>query len=135
MTRFVIDAPVAIRLAAEGTQIAAGHALVAPTLLRSQVLALTYASVREGALDERAARRILNGIRALSIRLLGDRVLQYTAWNVARTLDWPDTYRAEYIALTQLQADALVTFDKELSDAASTLVRVAPLTELSEPAG
>jgi predicted nucleic acid-binding protein len=135
MTRFVIDAPVAIRLAAEGTQIAAGHALVAPTLLRSQVLALTYASVREGALDEHAARRILNGIRALSIRLLGDRVLQYTAWNVARTLDWPDTYRAEYIALTQLQADALVTFDKELSDAASTLVRVAPLAELSEPAG
>jgi predicted nucleic acid-binding protein len=135
MTRFVIDAPVAIRLAAEGTQIAAGHALVAPTLLRSQVLALTYASVREGTLDERAARHILNGIRALSIRLLGDRVLQYTAWNVARTLDWPDTYRAEYIALTQLQADALVTFDQELSDAASTLVRVAPLTELSEPAG
>jgi predicted nucleic acid-binding protein len=130
MTRFVIDAPVAIQLAAEGSAIAAGHALVAPTLLRSQVLALVYAAVRQGSVDERDARHILDGIRSLRIRLLGDRVLQSVAWSMARTLDWPDTYRAEYIALTRLQADALVTFDKELADAASTLVRVAPLAEL-----
>jgi predicted nucleic acid-binding protein len=133
MTRFVIDAPVAIRLAAEGPAIAAGHALVAPTLLRSQVLALMYAAVREGTTDERTARRILDGIRALRVRLLGDRVLQRVAWDMACILDWPDTYRAEYIALTRLQADALVTFDKELSAAASTLIRVAPLAELLKP--
>jgi predicted nucleic acid-binding protein len=133
MTRFVIDAPVAIQLAAEGPAIAAGHALVAPALLRSQVLALMYAAVRAGTMDERDARNTLDGIRSLRIRLLGDRVLQSVAWSVARTLDWPDTYRAEYIALTRLQADALVTFDEELSDAASTLVRVAPLTEVFQP--
>jgi predicted nucleic acid-binding protein len=133
MTRFVIDAPVAIRLAAEGSAIAAGHALVAPTLLRSQVLALTYAAVREGTMDERDAKHVLDCIRSLRIRLLGDRVLQAVAWSVANTLDWADTYRAEYVALTRLQADALVTFDKELSDAASSLVRVAPLTELFKP--
>ena len=133
MTRFVIDAPVAIQLAAEGTAIAAGHALVAPALLRSQVLALMYAAVRAGTMDERDARNTLDGIRSLRIRLLGDRVLQSVAWSVARTLDWPDTYRAEYIALTKLQADALVTFDEELSGAASTLVRVAPLTEVFQP--
>jgi predicted nucleic acid-binding protein len=133
MTRFVIDAPVAIQLAAEGPAIAAGHALVAPALLRSQVLALMYAAVRAGTLDERDARNTLDGIRSLRIRLLGDRVLQSVAWSVARTLDWPDTYRAEYIALTRLQADALVTFDEELSGAASTLVRVAPLTEVFQP--
>lgn len=133
MTRFVVDAPVAIQLATEATSIAAGHALVAPALLRSQVLAITYAAVREGTMEQRDAKRVLDGIRSLRIRLLGDRVLQYTAWNVARTLDWPDTYRAEYIALTQLQADALVTFDKELSEAASTLVRVAALDELGQP--
>jgi predicted nucleic acid-binding protein len=133
MTRFVIDAPVAIQLAAEGPAIAAGHALVAPALLRSQVLALMYAAVRAGTTDERDARNTLDGIRSLRIRLLGDRVLQSVAWSVARTLDWPDTYRAEYIALTRLQADALVTFDEELSGAASTLVRVAPLTEVFQP--
>jgi predicted nucleic acid-binding protein len=133
MTRFVIDAPVAIQLAAGDPAIAAGHALVAPALLRSQVLALTYASVREGTMDDRDAKRILDGIRSLRIRLLGDRVLQAGAWEVARTLDWPDTYRAEYIALTRMQADALVTFDENLSEAASTLVRVAPVTELFQP--
>ncbi|WP_208759196.1 hypothetical protein [Microbispora triticiradicis] len=42
-------------------------------------------------------------------------MLQSVAWEVARTLDWPDTYRAEYIALTRLQADTLVTFDDDLS--------------------
>jgi predicted nucleic acid-binding protein len=130
MTRFVIDAPVAIHLAAERAAIPAGNALVAPTLLRSQALALLYGAVRDGETSEQAAKQILDGIRALRIRLLGDRVLQAVAWSVASTLGWPDTYRAEYIALTRLQADALVTFDKELADAASTLVRVAPLSEL-----
>ncbi|GAA2869009.1 hypothetical protein GCM10010517_28940 [Streptosporangium fragile] len=130
MTRFVIDAPVAIRLATDGPAIPAGHALLAPTLLRSQALALVYGSVRRGDTDERTARKILDGIRSLGIRLLGDRVLQSVAWEVARTLGWPDTYRAEYIALTRLQADALVTFDDELAEAASTLVTTAPLTEM-----
>jgi predicted nucleic acid-binding protein len=133
MTRFVIDAPVAIQLATDAPVIAAAHSLVAPTLLRSEVLALVYASVRDGKTDTRAAKAILDGIRSLRIRLLGDRVLQSVAWDVARTLDWPDTYKAEYIALTRLQADALITFDKKLSEAASTLVRIAPLTELLPP--
>ncbi len=29
----------------------------------------------------------------------------------AQWLDWPDTFDAEYVALTQLQADALITLD------------------------
>jgi predicted nucleic acid-binding protein len=121
---------VAIQLAADGTAVAAGHELLAPTLMRSQALALLYASVRQGASDERTAKRTLDGIRALRVRLLGDRVLQAVAWDIARTLDWPDTYRAEYIALTRLQGDALVTFDTELASAASSLAAVAPLAEL-----
>ncbi|WP_327045355.1 hypothetical protein OG320_27165 [Microbispora sp. NBC_01189] len=128
MTRFVVDAPVAVRLATGGLAIPPGHALLAPALLRSQSLALVYGSVRRGDVDERTAKTILDGIRSLRIRLLGDRVLQSVAWEVARTLGWPDTYRAEYIALTRLQADALVTFDDELSEAASTMVATAPLT-------
>jgi predicted nucleic acid-binding protein len=130
VTRFVIDAPVAIELASGDSEIAAGHSLVAPTLLRSQALALLYASVRDGTSDERTAKQVLDGIRSLRIRLLGDRVLQQAAWDIARGLDWPDTYRAEYIALTRLQADALVTLDKELSAAASGLVTVVPLAEI-----
>jgi predicted nucleic acid-binding protein len=133
MTRFVIDAPVAITLVTEGSAIPADHALLAPTLMRSQVLALMYASVREGKTDQRTARDVLDGIRSLRIRLLGDRSMQSVAWDVARTLDWSDTYQAEYVALTRLQADALVTLDGKLAKAARDLVRVAPVAEVLRP--
>ena len=39
MTRFVIDAATAIELARSGTAVDDRHELLAPTLLRSQVLA------------------------------------------------------------------------------------------------
>jgi hypothetical protein len=109
MTTFVIDAQVAIDLAADGATIPPEHSLTAPTLLRSQALALVYESVHRGEIDERIGRKILDNIRGLRIRLLGDRALQDHAWRIAAKLNWPDTYRAEYIALTQLQADALAT--------------------------
>ncbi|WP_166904797.1 type II toxin-antitoxin system VapC family toxin [Mycobacterium sp. DL440] len=133
MTAFVIDAPVAIQLAAEGATIPPGHSLVAPTLLRSQALALVYESVRCGEIDEQRARKVLDGIRGLRIRLLSDRVLQDHAWRIAAQLDWPDTYQAEYIALTQLQADALATADRKLADAARAFVETASPAEILRP--
>ena len=126
MTTFVIDAPVAIALATDGAIIPPEHSLAAPTLLRSQVLALVYESVRRGDTDEWSGRKILDGVRGLRIRLLGDRVLQDRAWRIAAELNWPDTFRAEYIALTQLQADALATADAELTAAARTFVTTVP---------
>ncbi|MDF2582640.1 MAG: hypothetical protein K0R33_1283 [Mycobacterium sp.] len=122
MTTFVIDAAVAIDLAGRGVTIPPEHSLTAPTLLRSQALAHVYQSVRAGEIDERRGRKILDDVRGLRIRLLGDRVLQDRAWRIAAELDWPDTYRAEYIALTQLQADALATADASFSAAASRFV-------------
>ncbi|WP_237570926.1 type II toxin-antitoxin system VapC family toxin [Mycolicibacterium lacusdiani] len=122
MTIFVIDAPAAIDLAASDASIPPEHGLAAPTLLRSQALTLVYGSVRRGEIDDRTGRKLLDGIRGLRIRLLGDRVLQDRAWRIAAELDWPDTYRAEYIALTQLQADALATADAELATAARAFV-------------
>ena len=72
----------------------------------------------------------LDYVRGLRIRLLGDRVLQNVAWTVADRLAWPDTLDAEYVALTQLQADALITLDEELADAVQGLVTVAPIEAL-----
>jgi predicted nucleic acid-binding protein len=125
MTTFVIDAPVAVNLAADGATIPPEHSLAAPTLLRSQALALVYESVHRGEIDERTGRKVLDDIRGLRIRLLGDRSLQDHAWRIAAKLNWPDTYQAEYIALTQLQADALVTLDDELASAARAFVKTA----------
>jgi predicted nucleic acid-binding protein len=127
MTTFVIDAPVAINLAINGASVPPEHSLTAPTLLRSQVLALVYGSVHRGEIDERAGRKVVDDIRGLRIRLLGDRSLQDHAWRIASELNWPDTYQTEYIALTQLQADALATADSKLAVAARTFVKtVAP---------
>lgn len=133
MTTFVIDAPLAIDLAAGGATIPAQHSLAAPTLLRSQVLSLIYQSVRRGELDDRAGRKVLDDIRGLRIRLLGDRVLQGRAWRIAAELGWPDTYRAEYIALTQLQADALATADPKLAHAARAFVETVSPADILRP--
>jgi predicted nucleic acid-binding protein len=133
MTVYVIDAPVAIDLATGAVPIHPEHSLVAPTLLRSQALALVYGSVQRGELDERRGRQILDGIRGLRIRLLGDRVLQDRAWRIAAELNWPDTYQAEYIALTQLQADALATADARLAGAARRFVDTVSPAALLRP--
>ena len=85
MTRFVIGPDVALRLAQDRTVVPDQHPLVAPTLIRSQLLSLLF-----------------------------------------RTLD------AEYVALTQLQADAFVTLDRDLAEAVRDLVTVAPVQALSE---
>ena len=129
-TRFALAADAALLLAKSAAQVPDSHALVAPTLLRSQVLAHLYQAVRNGDLDKREADVRLDYLRGLKIRLLGDRVLQRYAWNIASQLDWRDTYRAEYIAVTQLQADALVTLDPDLAAAARSFVRVGSVEDL-----
>lgn len=130
MTRYVIGPDVALRLAAGQAVVHDSHQLLAPTLLRSQVLNELYGAVRRGELDPPSAERQLDSVRGLRIRLLGDRVLQKVAWTIAEALDWPDTLTAEYLALTRLQADAFVTLDATLADVARGVVTVASVTEL-----
>jgi predicted nucleic acid-binding protein len=133
LSTFVIDAQVAIDLAVGGATIPATHSLTAPTLLRSQVLALVYESVRRGDIDERTGRRILDDIRGLRIRFLGDRSLEDNAWRLAAQLNWPDIHQVEYIVLTQLQADALVTSDDKLAAAARAFVKTASPADILRP--
>ena len=130
MTRYVIEPEVALVLAERGAAIPPAHRLVAPTLLRSQVLAQLFVEVRRGTLDRKEAGRRLDYVRDLRIRLLGDRVLQRVAWDVAVGLGWPDTFQAEYVALTKLQADALVTRNPAFAEAAARLVPVATMEDL-----
>ena len=130
MTRYVIGPDVALRLAHDRAVIGAGHQLLAPTLLRSQLLSLLFQAVGRGELTKKDAELRLDYVRGLRLRLLGDRVLQNVAWQVAERLGWPDTYDAEYVALTQLQADAFITLDDRLARAARELVDVAPIEAL-----
>ena len=130
MTKFVIGPDVALELAAHRVVIPVANQLLAPTLLRSQVLAQLYTDVRRGELTRKEADTRLDHLRRLSIRLLGDRVLQRVAWQVAAELGWEDTFVAEYVALTKLQADALVVRDRGLAATVSRVVRVATLDDL-----
>src|ERR1700748_2608166 len=100
MTRYVIGPDVAIRLAQDRAVIRGGHQLLSPVLLRSQVLSLLYQAMRRGEMTRKDAERQLEYVRGLRIRLLGDRVLQNVAWKAAGLLGWPDTFDAEYVALT-----------------------------------
>jgi predicted nucleic acid-binding protein len=130
MPRYVIGPDVALHLAENELAIAGDHEILAPTLLRSQLLSMLYRAVRSGTIDRAEADRRLAFVRAMRIRLLGDRVLQQVAWQIAERLGWPDTLDAEYVALTRLQGDALVTLDSEFARTVEGVVEVAPVEAL-----
>ena len=83
MTRYVIGPDVAIWLAERRAVIRVEHQLLAPTLVRSQLLSLLYQAVRRGEVTKQDAEAQLDYFRGLRIRLLGDRVLQSVAWKLA----------------------------------------------------
>src|SRR5689334_21858959 len=111
VTRFVLDAGTALHLAADEIVVSQSHQLLAPTLLRSEVLSLMHEAVHRGDLTADVARERLARVNRMPIRLLGDAVLRRRAWEIADRLGWASTYDVEYVALTQLQADTFVTLD------------------------
>jgi predicted nucleic acid-binding protein len=133
MTRFVVDSGVVIHLAGDGIEVPAEHELLAPTLLRSQTLSALHEAVHRGEIEVDAALEQLNRVWAMRIRLLGDAVLRRVAWRLADELGWAETYDAEYLALTKLQADAFVTLDKELARRAEGVVPLATIEALQRP--
>jgi predicted nucleic acid-binding protein len=106
------------------------HKLLAPTLLRSQTLSALHEAVQRGELTAEVARERLVRVGKLPIRLLGDAVLRRRAWELADQLGWASTYDAEYVALTQLQADAFITLDAELARSLEGVVATASLDAL-----
>jgi predicted nucleic acid-binding protein len=130
MTRFVVDAGVVLHLVGEGIEVADEHELLAPTLLRSQTLSQLHEAVQRGEIAADAARERLTRIGRMQIRLLGDAVLRRRAWELADRLGWAETYDAEYVALTQLQADAFVTLDAKLARSVEGIVETAPVDAL-----
>jgi predicted nucleic acid-binding protein len=130
LTRFVVDCGVVLHLASEGIEVAAEHELLAPTLLRSQTLSALHEAVHQGEVPVDVALDRLKRIRAMPMRLLGDAVLRRRAWDLADQLGWASTYDAEYVALTQLQADAFVTLDAELARGVEGIVSTATIEAL-----
>ena len=130
MARYVIDAPTLLRLIDAGLHVHPSHQLVAPSSIRSEALELLLADVRAGKRTDAAALEAHERMTGLKMRLLSDRVSRRTAWQVARERDWSTLRDAEYLAVTRLQADALVTVDPSLAAAAREVVAVAAIDDL-----
>jgi predicted nucleic acid-binding protein len=128
--RFVVDADTVLHLAAGPVDLTGEHELLAPTLLRSQTLSLLHEAVHRGELPSDVARDRLTRSWRLPIRLLGDAVLRRRAWEIAEQLGWASTYGAEYVALTQLQADALITSDTDLARSVEGIIATASIDVL-----
>lgn len=131
MTRFVIDARTLLHLVANGIRIDPDHQLVAPNGIRSEALRLLFEAVQNGELTEEAALLQHERLTEVKMRLLGDRVSRRTAWRIARELGWDSTHDAEYLAVTRLQADALVTVDPQMARKAAGVVPLAGLEALT----
>jgi predicted nucleic acid-binding protein len=86
--------------------------------------------VAEGESTEKAAFELHERMTEVKMRLLGDRVSRRTAWQIAREHGWDALRDAEYLAVTRLQADALVTVDPDLAAKAEGVVPVAPIADL-----
>src|SRR6202521_5750416 len=130
MTRFVVDVSAVLHLASSGIEVPGKHKLLAPPLLRSQALSALHEAVQRGEVPADVARDHLARIGRMPIRLLGDAVLRRRAWELADQLGWASTYNAEYVALTQLQADAFITLDTKLARSVKAIVTTASIDAL-----
>jgi predicted nucleic acid-binding protein len=130
VTKFVVDCGAVRHLASDGIVVPAKHKLLAPTLLRSQILSALYEAVRGGELTRDVAREQIAYFNGMKIRLLGDAVLRRRAWDVAEQLGLPATYEAEYVALAQLQKSTLVSTDRRLLERVGDLVPTAAVEAL-----
>lgn len=132
MTRYVVDAPTLLHIVSTDLRVHPDHRLVAPNSVRSEALELLYGQVRRGQLTEDEALQLHRRLTEVKIRLLGDRVSRRTAWRIARELDWETIGSAEYLAVTRLQADALITVDPSLARRAGGVVPLAKLEDLRQ---
>jgi predicted nucleic acid-binding protein len=133
MARYVIDAPTLLHLVDAGLHADPGHQLVAPNSIRSEALQLLLHDVRAGKRPEAAALKAHERMTEIKMRLLGDRVSRRGAWQLARQHDWDTLRDAEYLPVTRLQADTLVTVDPRLAATARDAVAVAAIDNLLAP--
>jgi predicted nucleic acid-binding protein len=132
MTRFVVDASAVLHIVSAQLEVSDAHELLAPTLLRSETLSALHEAVQRGEIPPDVGLDRRTRLGRLKIRLLGDGVLRRRAWDLADQLGWASTYKAEYVALTQLQADAFITMDAELARSVQGVVVTASIEALRQ---
>ena len=130
MSRFVLCPATLLFVLENGPPVPEQHHLVGPISLRSHVLDLLLRRVNVGQLTEARAMAFHERLTTMKLRLLNDRVSRRLAWDIARSNGWESMRDAEYLAVTKLQADALITIDEHLAEAAKGIVPLVSLEEL-----
>jgi predicted nucleic acid-binding protein len=124
--RLVIDASACldICLAAAGFDLLAGHELLAPPLIRSEVLSALRALDWRRSVSAELVNRALARIPAMPIAhdVGPDHVAR--TWSVAARLGWAKTYDAEYVALAEQLSVPLLSLDLRLRRGAGAIVQV-----------
>lgn len=131
--RLVVDASVIVQVSLAGGALGplAGHDLVAPTLLASEVTSILCEMTHRGEVPHDHARVAVVGLGSLPIRYERPDGLAERAWDLARSLGWAKSYDAEYVALA-LDLDApLFTIDERMRRGAGHVVPMPSPADLT----
>lgn len=114
--RLVIDSSAALRAsmstAARGEL--AGHELLGPPLLWSEVHSAVHEAVWRRELDDGAGVAALAAFRSLEVARRAPARLHEEAYRLASELGWAKTYDAEFLALARLERAVVLTTDARL---------------------
>jgi len=91
--------------------------LVAPTLLRYEVVNALHRWVRHGVMSAEVAGQLLAEAQALPIEMHGDEALHERALTLAARFSLPAAYDAHYLALAERFGAPLWTTDARLANA------------------
>ncbi|MBW3603508.1 MAG: type II toxin-antitoxin system VapC family toxin [Actinobacteria bacterium] len=127
----VIDASAttALCLAEDGFDLVS-DTLVAPMLLRSEVLSALQGMQWRREIDPRLADIGVDRLLAAPVRLVRRLEVWRRARDVAQSLGWAKTYDAEYVALAQLHAVPLLTIDDRMRRRVESLIQVRTPSDL-----
>jgi predicted nucleic acid-binding protein len=128
----VIDASVCLEvcLSASGWDLLAGHELIAPPLLRSEVQSTLRSLDWRRAVSPELVQAGRQRLRQAPVQLTTADDHLERAWAIAARLGWARTYDAEYIAVAQAHDVALLTIDERLQRGATGIVTIVTPTEL-----
>lgn len=112
----VVDSSAALRAAmSSGAQNAlAGHDLIGPPLLWSEVFSAIHEALWRRDLSRATADETLASFNALGVRRRAPAKLQREAYAIASELGWAKTYDAEFVALARLESARVLTTDSRL---------------------
>jgi predicted nucleic acid-binding protein len=129
----VVDASVIIQVSLAGGSLGplAGHDLIAPTLLASEVTSILCEMTHRGEVPHDHARVAVGRLRSLPIRYERPDGLAERAWDLARSLGWAKSYDAEYVALALVHEAPLFTIDERMRRSAGHIVSMPSPADLA----